>query len=102
MLIKTTRTGSGVGIAMATAASEERLSIGSYVFLELLEAGPIIATLKFGSTAIHSPILLNDSATGVILVFPQQVSAKGEALYVELSEDNIDVSVTIDVERFAY
>ena len=102
MLYKTTRTGSGAGTAIATAASGERLSVGSYIFLELLEAGPIIVNLKFGSTAFHSPILLNDSATGVILILPQQISAKGEALYVELSEDNIDVSVTIDVERLSY
>lgn len=102
MLYKTTRTGSGAGTAIATAAAGERLAIGSYLFFELLEAGPVTIVLKFGSTAIHSPILLNDVATGLILVLPQQTSAKGEALYVDLSADNIDVSVTIDVERLSY
>ncbi len=58
MLYKTTRTGSGAGTAVVTAASSERLSIGQYIFLQLLEAGPIAVVLKFGSTPIHSQILL--------------------------------------------
>lgn len=74
----------------------------SIFFLQLLETGPITVVLKFGSTAIHSPILLNEVGAGVVLSFPEQTSAKGEALYVDLSAENIDVSVTVDVVRLSY
>lgn len=102
MLIKTTRTGIGAGTALITAASGERLSVGQYVFLQLLETGSVTVVLKFGSTAIHSPFLLNEVGVGVVLSFPEQTSAKGEALYVDLSADSLDVSVTIDVLRLSY
>lgn len=102
MLVKTTRTGSGAGTALITADSDERLSVGQYIFLQLLESGSVTVVLKFGSTAFHSPILLDGTGSGVVLTIPQQTSAKGEALYVDLSANDLDVSVTIDVERLSY
>lgn len=99
MLIPTTRTGAGAGTALATAAANERLRIGDYIFLQLLETGPITVVLKFDSTAIHSPILLDSVGMGVVLRLPEQISAKGAALYVDLSAGDIDVSVTIDVDK---
>ena len=101
MLVPTTRTGAGAGTAIITAAEGERLRVGKYVFLQLLETGPITVVLKFGTTAIHSPILLNEVGLGVVLTFPEQTSAAGASLYVDLSANDIDVSVTIDVERRA-
>ena len=101
MLVQTTRAGSGAGTAIITAAAGERLRIGKYIFLQLLETGPITVVLKFGDAVIHSPILLQDVSMGTILTFPEQTSVAGAALYVDLSANDIDVSVTIDVERRA-
>ncbi len=101
MLVKTTRTGAGDGAALITAAASERLRIGSYIFLQLLEAGPITILLKFDAVAIHSPILLSSVASGVVLKLPEQTSPLGANLYVNLSASDIDVSVTIEVERRA-
>lgn len=98
----TTRTGAGNGTAIATAAAGERLRIGDYVFLQALDAGPITVILKFGDTEIHSPILLQNVESGVVLKFPPQTSGQAEALYVNLSANDIDVSVTIDVQRVRY
>ena len=102
MLISTTRTGSGDGTALATAGANERLRIGDYIFLELLETGPITVVLKFGAAAIHSPILLRAGGIGIAIKIPHQYSALGAALYVHLSADDIDVSVTIDVDKLSY
>lgn len=102
MLVSTTRTGSGDGTALITAGAAERLRIGAYIFLELLEAGPITVVLKFGAAAIHSPILLQSVGTGIVLQIPDQYSALAAALYVNLSANDIDVSVTIDVDRLSY
>ncbi len=99
MLIPTTRTGSGAGTALATAGASERLRIGEYLFLQLLETGPITVVLKFDATAIHSPILLNEVGLGVIIELPTQISAKGAAFYVDLSANDIDVSVTVDIDK---
>lgn len=102
MLVTTTRAGSGDGTALITAAAGERLRIGDYIFLQLLETGPITVVLKFGSTAIHSPILLQNVGDGVVLELPHQVSAQAAALYANLSANDIDVSVTIDVDKLTY
>ncbi len=101
MLKFTTRTGAGAGTALITAGASERLRIGDYVFLQLLETGTITAVLKFDAAAMHSPILLDGTAMGVVLKIPEQVSAKGAALYVDLSANDLDVSVTIDVDLVA-
>lgn len=102
MLKFTTRAGAGDGTALITAAAGERLRIGDYVFLQLMEAGEITVILKFGSTQVHSPILLKDASMGTVLKFPHQTSAPGEALYVNLSANDIDVSVTVDVDKLSY
>ena len=101
MLVKTTRTGAGAGTALITAAASERLRIGQYIFLELLEAGTITVILKFDAVAIHSPILLSSDVPGVVLKLPEQTSGLGASLYADLSANDIDVSVTIEVERRA-
>lgn len=102
MLVATTRTGSGDGTALATAGASERLRIGDYIYLQLLETGPVTVLLKFGSTSLHSPILLSSDVPGVVLKLPEQISAQAAALYVNLSANDIDVSVTIDVDRLTY
>lgn len=102
MLVTTTRAGAGDGTALITAGASERLRIGDYIFLQLLEAGPITVVLKFGSTVIHSPILLSSAVPGVVLNIPHQHSALAAALYVNLSANDIDVSVTIDVDKLSY
>ncbi len=102
MLVSTTRTGSGDGTALITAGAAERLRIGDYIFLELLEPGQVTVVLKFGSTVIHSPILLSSAVPGVVLELPEQISAQAAALYVNLSANDIDVSVTIDVDKVSY
>lgn len=102
MLVATTRTGAGAGTALVTAGASERLRIGDYIYLQLLETGPITVHIKFGETSLHSPILLSSDVPGVVLKWPEQISAKGAALYVDLSANDIDVSVTIDVDKLTY
>lgn len=101
MLKFTTRTGAGAGTALITAGASERLRIGDYIYLQLMETGTITVVLKFDAAAIHSPILLDQTAFGVALKIPEQISAKGAALYVDLSANDLDVSVTIDVDLVA-
>lgn len=98
MLIVTTRTSSGAGTALITAAENERLQVGAYCYLQMLEVGPVTVLLKFDDVVIHSAILLQDVAMGCVLRFPLQTSEPGAALYIDLS-GNIDVSVTIEVAR---
>ena len=61
MLKCTTQTGAGAGTALITAGAAQRLRVGEYVYLQLMETGTITAVLKFDSTAIHSPILLDQN-----------------------------------------
>lgn len=102
MLVTTTRAGSGDGTALVTAGASERLRIGRYIYLQLLETGPITVVLKFGSATIHSPILLQSVGDGVVLNLPDQDSALAAALYANLSANDIDVSVTVDVQKLSY
>lgn len=102
MLVATTRAGSGDGTALVTAGASERLRIGDYIYLQLLETGPITVVLKFDSTVLHSPILLQSVGDGVVLKLPGQISAKAAALYANLSANDIDVSVTVDVDKLTY
>lgn len=102
MLYKTTRLGAGAGTAIVTATSTEKLSVGKYVFIQLLSAGPVTVVLKLGTTAIHSPILLSIDVPAVAWQFPEQLGARGEGFFVDLSVDGVSVSVTADVEKIAY
>ena len=102
MLYATTRLGAGAGTAIVTATSTEKLSVGKYIFLQLLGTGSVTVVLKLGTTAIHSPVLLNSDVPAVAWSFPEQLGAKGEGFFVDLSVDGISVSVTADVVKIAY
>ncbi len=102
MLYATTRLSAGAGTAIVTATSTEKLSVGKYIFLQLLGTGSVTVVLKLGTTAIHSPVLLTSDVPAVAWSFPEQLGAKGEGFFVDLSVDGISVSVTADVVKIAY
>lgn len=88
----------GNGTAVVTAAADRRLKIGKFIQLQLNAAGPQTVILKFGSTAKYS-VTFQNAGDGIVLQnLPEQWSADGEALYVNVSA-SIAVGYVIDVEE---
>lgn len=83
-----TRNTAGNGTALATANAGQKLRIGKFILLQLkATVGPVTALLKFGSTTVL-PLHMTVQGDGLVLVdVPPMVSAAGDSLYLNLSDD---------------
>lgn len=101
MLYTGNRATSGDGTAVVTAPAGSVLTVGGYVFLQLTEAGPVTAILKFvkggAAVTVHGAIKMASDGDGIVVDLPRQTSVAGAALHINLDGAK-SVNYTIDVD----